>query len=178
MLFMGETFLNSSAAFSGSFAPASPYKLLEIHKVCLRILSRNPDQNFSLTALAEFRNASPRWGCNHLTNLRSLPGIASSDRFSPNAVSQHLQRRYRSGFTPDYLVQQTQPYAVLATELVFRCRKYSNTVFPPCQQQKKCPRQQKSCATQHKQSCHQPPGTVKPRKLPAWRRYAAPPFWI
>ena len=45
----------------------------------------------------------------------SLPGIASSDRFSPCGAALTLQRRYRSGFTPDYLVQQTQPYAMSAT---------------------------------------------------------------
>ena len=55
-------------------------------------------------------------GCNLFSDRFGLPGIASSDRLSPKNRPQHLQRRYRSGFSPDYLVQQTQPYATPATK--------------------------------------------------------------
>ena len=36
--------------------------------------------------------------------------------FHPKRTSWHLQRRYRSGITPDYLVQQSRLYAHSATE--------------------------------------------------------------
>ena len=102
--------------------------------------------------------------------LFSLPGDFSSDRFSPRTKRSHLQRRYRSGITPDYLVQQLQPYAAPATEWVFHCcRKNCNTAAALCQQQY-TPRQQKSCTIQHRQICHRPPRSWKPRKLPACRR--------
>ena len=117
-----------------------------------------------------------RGGCSSPAKMRSLPGISSSDRFSPCAYPQHLQRRYRPGITPGYLVQQSTPNASSATESVSSCRGYFSTHLTACQQQKIPPRQQKSCAAQHRQNCHRPPRTLKPRKAPACRRYAAPPF--
>ena len=50
-----------------------------------------------------------------------------------NANRMHIQRRYRSGFAPDYLVQQRLPYAKSATEKVSSCRKYNNTRTKNCQ---------------------------------------------
>ena len=93
----------------------------------------------------------------------------SSDRLSPKKQAQHLQRRYRSGIEPDYLVQQIWPYAISATKLVFCCRKYCNTPPRRCQQQMK-PRQQNHWANTHRHICHQLPPIWKPRKLPACRR--------
>ena len=62
-----------------------------------------------------------------------LPGITPVTGFRLKNSLQHLQRRYRSGFSPDYLVQQAQPYAMPATELVSSCRGYCSTYSYSCQ---------------------------------------------
>ena len=140
-MLLGKSFPNSSSAVSGSFASASPYKLLGIHKVCLRILSRNPDQNLSLPALAEIGKCFPG-GVAPLCAVLCLPGIFPVTGF------RHRERLHTySGGTvqdsgsaccglkppPDYLVQQTKPYALPATERVFSCHSNRSTPKGACQ---------------------------------------------
>jgi hypothetical protein len=53
---------------------------------------------------------------------KAFPELLPVTGFHHFGPFQRTQRRYRSGFTPDYLVQQLQPYAPAATEMLFSCR--------------------------------------------------------
>ena len=59
--------------------------------------------------------------------------IAPVTGFHPKCLSKHIQRRYRLGFSPNYLVQQIRPYAASATKGVSSCPKYCSTSQFPCQ---------------------------------------------
>ena len=61
-----------------------------------------------------------------------LPGFPVTG-FRLEPTHQHIQRRYRSGFTPDYLVQLPGFFARAATKRLFDCQKYYSTALPCCQ---------------------------------------------
>ena len=63
----------------------------------------------------------------------AFPELLPVTGFHQECIFLHIQRRYRSGFAPDYLVQQRLPYAKSATEKVSSCRKYDNTRTRDCQ---------------------------------------------
>ena len=60
-------------------------------------------------------------GKNHPAEKIRLPEESLSDRLSPlDLRRQHIQRRYRPGFSPGYLVQQPGPDTKAATQWVYQ----------------------------------------------------------
>ena len=118
-----------------------------------------------------FRRSSDSWVSMLGTSAAflCLPG-KSSDWLSPKEGAYHIQRRYRSGFAPDYLVQQVWFVATAATELLSNCLRYYTTKDSLCQQQSP-PLQQNRFTNQHSSRLVQGlPRMVNPRKFPACRR--------
>ena len=65
---------------------------------------------------------------------RSLPSrVSPVTGFRQKRAPYHLQRRYRPGITPGYLVQQLRFIAEAATELLSNCHGYHSTVYSECQ---------------------------------------------
>lgn len=125
-----------------------------------------------------FRRSSDSWllDSGSIRSILCLPGNIPVTGFRQKKMPYHIQRRYRSGFSPDYLVQQPRFIAPAATELLSNCRKHHSTACTKCQQQRP-PRQQKILKNQHSSRLAQGlPRISKPRKEPAWRRYCVPPF--
>ena len=123
-----------------------------------------------------FRRSSDSW-------LLSAGALAAASAFPENPVTDfrqkklpyHIQRRYRPGFKPGYLVQQRRFSAEAATEFLSNCPQHHSTGFFPCQHLYMW--QHKNLHKMHiNRLRHGFPRISKPRKEPACWRYVSPPF--
>ena len=115
-----------------------------------------------------FRRSSDSWllDAGNIRSILCLPGIDPVTGFRQKKMPYHIQRRYRPGVAPGYLVEQQRFVAPSATELLSNCRKHHSTTYGECQQQS-LPRQKKF-RNQHSSRLAQGlPRISKPRKFPA-----------